>query len=171
MPANSQRLAFIELWTPDREQFRAALLVTNEWTEPVEFRCTSVVRPNRVQKLLWGARLTNHLITQVLGKPLLASLAEPVGLVLVRQRVLLELRTSLECPVVQVLPKDEDETARALSAKTAEPVFLRTHPLYPTDFASAQATLAPGANQVSWLEPFNRCVQALSLAPVDATHG
>lgn len=86
----------------DGKVLRGGALVVDATTEPLEFRCTDGVRPTKLQRILWGARLDGYLATDLVGKPLIKSLRQDVSLVLVREANFLGLREGVDIPVVQL---------------------------------------------------------------------
>ncbi len=176
MPTPPDRIAYVELCGFDRDTFRAAVLVVTADAEPVEFRFTDTARPSRVQKLLWGGRLTAHLVTHVLVKPALDALSVPPSLVVVRRRELLDLRPLVACPVVQLVTTAIDDGCRQLTdaphpfppaadgtpAATPEPVYLRAWKDDPSDLAKALSALSMVAAAVNPGEPFDRVRAAVT---------
>ena len=84
----------------DAKAVRGGALVVDPTTEPLEFRCTDAVRPTRLQRLLWGKRLDGHIAANLIGAPLIKSLSQKFSLVAVKNPDFLELRTTIEIPVV-----------------------------------------------------------------------
>ena len=56
--------------------YRGAILVTDDWGKPLEFRCTPPVKPTAVQRTLYGSTLTPHLLVALIAKPLMDALNE-----------------------------------------------------------------------------------------------
>ncbi len=56
--------------------YRGAILVTDDWGKPLEFRCTAPVKPTAVQRTLYGSTLTPHLLVALIAKPLMDALNE-----------------------------------------------------------------------------------------------
>lgn len=153
-------IAFIEVCTVDRDGYRGAALVVDPSGDPVEFRCTSPVRPTKLQKLLWGKRLTQHLLVHVLGRPLVDALSTLPALLVVRQRLLLGLRPVAGLPTVQLLATAEDAGCRSLGADP--PAFLRAYGDRADDLDLAARHLAPVGRGLPATEPFTRVLQAVA---------
>lgn len=81
-------LTFVD--TPDAGIFGGYLALSGRG-RPLEFRCSTPVEPNRAQKILFGATLRPHLITEIIGTTLLRSLKIPVSLILTDDRAALPL--------------------------------------------------------------------------------
>ena len=75
-------LAFVTLSEVEDGVLRGGILVTDAHGKPVEFRCTSPIRPNTVQRTLYGGTLMPHIAVELVGKPLIQAVqASPdVGL-------------------------------------------------------------------------------------------
>jgi hypothetical protein len=167
------RIAFLDLCPLDRDTFRAAAVVTDRTTAPVEFRYTSPVRPTKLQRTLWGGRLGSHLAVEVLARPLLDALDPPPGLIVVRQRVLLDLRPVVGVPVVQLLGRAEDPGCRLLAdrlpptAGKTEPeaVYLRSWKDGGNDLELAADFLSHAVGVVNPLEVFQRIAAAAAAVP------
>lgn len=154
---------------------RGAALVTDSATQPLEFRCTSAVRPTLLQKTLWGGRLLGHVATELVGKPLLDALANKPSVVLVRKPEFVELRSVLQVPLVQLLRNDELAKASRLAAGDGqddvlqseggqfEAVVLKAHRQYSPDVKASRELLAEVFRSFSVLEPFDRIGNALDL--------
>ena len=50
---------------------RGALLIVDQRGDPLELQVATPVRPNAVQRAIWGDALARHVIVSVLGEPLL----------------------------------------------------------------------------------------------------
>ena len=86
------RIAFLDIMEFDSgEAFRGAVLLTEEQTVPLEFYLTDPLRPNPLQRLLYGAIFEEYLKFEVFGKPLLSNLSTRPDIVLVRESTLLHL--------------------------------------------------------------------------------
>ena len=169
-------LAFLDLKLFENGQcIRGAILVTNSKTDPLEFRCTSPIRPTALQKTLWGSRLTGYIASQLIGKPLLDAVSNKSSLVVVRDASLLELRPLINLPVIQLTP--QEKTGKALrSAKSEddddilkssdgafEAIVMKVHPAHGDDIAIARALLQHASRSFGLLEPFQRIDTALGL--------
>ena len=50
--------------------FVGGLLVTNQLGRPLEFQCTTPVKPNRTQEILYGPTLNSFVCAELIGKTL-----------------------------------------------------------------------------------------------------
>ena len=87
------------------------LLVTNHFGRPLEFQCTTPVRPNRTQEILYGNSLKSFLYGELIGKTLCSRLAIKPDLIIVGQEDLLELRRDNEIPVAYLAPNEKRDLA------------------------------------------------------------
>lgn len=173
---NESHLAYICIEEFEHGQaLRGAALVTDAATEPVEFRCTSAIRPTLLQRTLWGKRLDGYIASRLVGKPLLDALSNSVALVVVRKPEFVELRTLIGIPLVQLLKNQELSMASPVSSATDnddilqsaggqfEPIVLKVHRQHPDDRKSASDVLAEAFRLHNVLEPFERIKNALDL--------
>ena len=97
-PSLSSNLGFLSIHQ-ENGGFVGGYLVTNAWGRPLEFRLSSAVVPNKVQKILYGDTLPGYLCGEVIGKTLIEKTATRVPWVLVDNPMTLDLRMHLEIPV------------------------------------------------------------------------
>lgn len=101
-------------------------LLLNPAARPLEFHCTSPIKPNRAQQILYGPTLEAYLYGEQIGVALVkAAELEPLAVWTDRKPVL-ALRACTSRPVALVLPEppDESPTDRAAegSAEAGQPV-------------------------------------------------
>jgi hypothetical protein len=139
------------------QAIRGASLVTDGKTRPIEFRCTSPIRPNDYQRTLYGETLDEYVFVDLIGVPLITSTQEQLDLVLVEDPRFLGARPSVDLPVVQISRPSGNSDAAAL-------VF-RAHRRYGEEEqrvpGQLQALLEDGRDL---LEPFQRVRTALAQA-------
>src|SRR5690349_4731310 len=83
-------LAYVQV--QDSSSGRGALLITDEATRPLEFRCTTPIKPNSLQRMLYGSTLRSYIAADLVGEPLLRAVQETPAVVLVREPLFLKLR-------------------------------------------------------------------------------
>lgn len=81
------------------------LLVTNQLGRPLEFQCTTPVRPNRTQEILYGPTLTSFICADLIGKTLFDRLQVKPQMILCDQPEMLALRAAISLPVGLILSK------------------------------------------------------------------
>ncbi len=137
-------------------------LVTNPWGRPLEFRLSTAVQPNRVQQILYAGTLVPYICADLIGKTLVEKTAAAVRMVLTDTEAALDLRLSLEVPVVWVEP-DRPEMPRegALRAGRANVCVHRRHP---EDLPAVRETLERLGGMIDLAEPFVRIREAIGEA-------
>lgn len=93
------RLGFLETIEIDGRGHIGGLLVTNLSGRPLEFQCTTPVRPNRTQEILFGDALRPWLLGELIGSTLLERVSIKPGLVITSDPSLLELQNHTTIPV------------------------------------------------------------------------
>lgn len=104
-------------------------LVLNRAGRPLEFHCTTPVKPNRAQQILYGPTLEPYLFGEQIGRALVGkSDVEPEVICTDRQQVL-ALREFIEVPVALVLlggpsaaPDEHDDLADPPLASPDNPI-------------------------------------------------
>ena len=95
--------AFLNLLKNKGESnYIGAVLVTDFFGVPNEFRCTHPVKPTEIQRQLYGSTLERHIGVELCGKPLLLALQKKPSLVLVKMQFLLSVREGSASPVLFV---------------------------------------------------------------------
>jgi hypothetical protein len=102
-------------------------LVLNTAARPLEFHCTAPVRPNRAQEILYGPTLKPFLYGEQIGQALVAKARQRPLWICTDIEHVLELRTVIEIPVVQLLSHDEErsETQSQSPRSASHPDSLR----------------------------------------------
>lgn len=134
------------------------LLVTNKFGRPLEFQCTTPVRANRTQEILYGPTLRPFLLGELIGKTLVDKAAVKPDVVLTEEDDLLELRTHVSQPVAVIEP-----TTVATSSSTARlgRQTLRFHPSHLDDGPRLSSRSSAVPEQADLVEPFERVREAL----------
>jgi hypothetical protein len=138
------------------------LLVANHLGRPVEFQCTTPVRPNRTQEILYGATLQPFLFSELIGRTLFERLNVKPDLILVQQESLLELRHEIPVPVACVV--SPDDTKRDLADQTRIQLgrqLLRFHPDFASDCDHAAQWASRIPHDADLAEPLERVRDAL----------
>ncbi len=77
-------------------------LVTNQWGRPLEFRLTSAVQPNKVQKILYAGTMKSYICSDLIGKTLIDKAGIPICLVVTDTFDSLDLRHCVDFPVAWI---------------------------------------------------------------------
>ena len=150
---------------------RGAFLLTDLDTKPLEFRCTNPIRPTSLQTVLYGEILEQHIITELIGLPLINSLKSRPAVILVTEIEFLGIRPKMDIPIVhltneesvQVPLFEEDAQEQLLHSDSGmfEPILLAAHPKFAQDKEIARDILRELFNSYDILEPFERIDTAL----------
>ncbi len=155
-PSAATHLGFLAM-IREAGSYSGGYLVTNLWGRPLEFRLSTPVQPNRVQQILYGDTLAEHVCSEVIGKTLVEKTATPAAVVLTDCGEALALRRSLDIPVVWIAgPPGESDWTIPSSA-------LRIHSEFPDDAARLQE-LIDRLKGLDLIEPFQRVRDAVAEA-------
>jgi len=174
MKEELNNLAFVTLMEVEDGILRGGILVTDDHGKPVEFRCTSPIRPNPVQRTLYGGTLMPHIAVELVGKPLVQAVQAALDVVLVQNEEFLSLRTRCDKPLLLARRQGEDmqlsedsdksrpeEVLSSPSGKFA-PVVVTCHWDYPNDIAQCKEGLGWMFSNCDLVEPFERVKTALA---------
>jgi hypothetical protein len=166
-------LAFVTLSEVEDGVLRGGILVTDAHGKPLEFRCTSPIRPNAVQRTLYGSTLMPHIAVELVGAPLVKNVQTSPDVVLVQQEEFLTLRTRFDKPLLLARRQGQDmqlseevgkgqpeELLSSPSGKFA-PVVVTCHWDYPGDIAQCKQGLGWTFAICDLVEPFERVKTAL----------
>lgn len=158
---NRSHLGFLRIAQTDHG-YVGGLLVTNHLGRPLEFQCTTPVRPNRTQEILYGPTLEPFIFTELIGKTLFERLGIKPHLLIVQQREILELRRLIDRPLACLVDAVSGETELPDQTRLQlgrQRIFL--HPDFAEDYdrvASVQSQVPADADLV---EPLDRVHDAL----------
>ena len=96
------RLGFLTAVEVPERGYVGGLLVTNRFGRPLEFQCTSPVKPNRTQEILYGPTLVPFVLGELIGRTLLEKVGVKPHLVLTEQPEMLEVRQHVSLPVAYI---------------------------------------------------------------------
>ncbi|MEM9808478.1 MAG: hypothetical protein AAF959_24725 [Cyanobacteria bacterium P01_D01_bin.56] len=102
----------------DGASTRGAMLVTDHDLKPAEFRVTAPVKPNSLQKMLYGELLDEHIYIKLLGVPLLNALEQKPDVVIVSENIFLGLNQEQGIPTVCLLNEEESLIPKGVPNKT-----------------------------------------------------
>jgi hypothetical protein len=157
------RLGFLtSIEVPDHG-YMGGLLVTNRQGRPLEFQCTTPVKPNRTQEILYGPTLVPFLLSDLIGRTLVEKVGVKPDLILTERPEILELRRHVTVPVACVAEPTQDapktEAALALGRQ-----FLRFHAAHESDRESIEKKTSLVPREADLCEPFERVREALQEA-------
>lgn len=159
-------------------------LLVNELARPLEFHCTTPVKPTRAQEILYGAALISYLYGERIGRTLVEKASRTPTAILVDDSRAATVGEFVELPVVSIEPVSSNPDFEEVGIHCVEPhaareprngaVMNRTW-----DLGGRQAKLVSAADknshglaeslrrfagQFDMLEPFERIRQAIEEA-------
>jgi hypothetical protein len=138
--------------------FVGGLLVTNQLGRPLEFQCTTPVKPNRTQEILYGPTLNSFVCAELIGKTLYERLQVKPQVIVSDQPEMLALRTVVALPVCLILPKSNSVSDGMIRAGAH---FLKLHSDFPDDFALVGEIAKSFPADADLIEPLERVREAL----------
>ena len=141
-------------------------LVTNVWGRPLEFRLTTAVQPNRVQQILYGQTLPGYLHGELIGKTLIEKTSSLAALIFTDRQAVLDLRKSLDIPVVWVAPRElcSGEAGMVIKPATETRPGLVANGTFSDDVNRIQPILDQLDANLDLIEPFARIREAIGEA-------
>lgn len=150
-------------------------LVTNQWGRPMEFRLSTAVQPNRVQKILYAGTLQPYICSEVIGKTLVEKTGIPVDMIITDTPSALDLRLKVDVPVVWIAQAEqisERETPPGddiAPPENAPPILnvnnsLHCHGHFPEDVEAINEMLNKLVGVLDLSEPFFRVREAMGEA-------
>lgn len=153
------RLGFLAAVEVEGRGYVGGLLVTSQNGRPLEFQCTTPVKPDRTQEILYGAMLRPWLLGELIGRTLLDRVSIKPDMVLTADPDVLELRNHTDIPVACTLADAARATDTIAELGGRQ---LRFHQSHQDDskFVGKQSHLIP--NQADLEEPLERVQEALN---------
>jgi len=154
------RLGFMATLEVDGRGYVGGLLVTSHNGRPLEFQCTTPVKPDRTQEILYGRSLKPWLLGELIGGTLLKRVAIKPDLVVVRGEEMLELRNHTETPVAclnEIAPDPTTTNTPTIGGRRLQ--FHGDHSA-DSEFVESKAHLVP--SQADLEEPMERVYEALT---------
>jgi hypothetical protein len=185
-PSPEPSFGFLSTLESPEYGYFGGYLIVSPLGRPLEFHCTSPVRPSRAQEILYGPTLQSYLLGEQLGGALLKAAKFPPRLVLTDAPAMLSARPQANSPMAHVLsrvpiksPTTEELVDKSCDivafASSAEVSRLRHvggqieaggyELLLPTGFEAEQHAIAELVEQLSQhvdlAEPFGRIHEAI----------
>jgi hypothetical protein len=160
--ANENRLHLGFLRVAETDQgYVGGLLVTNHLGRPLEFQCTTPVRANRTQQILYGPTLEPFIYSELIGKTLFERLSIRPQVIIMQQVNLLELRRQIEVPVLCLIegnpPRDLPDQQRVQLGRQ----LFQLHADFGEDLEKTQGLQKRVPGEADMLEPLERVSDAL----------
>ena len=141
------------------------LLITNQHGRPLEFQCTTPVKPNRTQEILYGETLRPWLLGELIGSTLIDRVSIKPDLIVTSDANILELRNHTSIPVACT---DETSSPQRMNSNgdSAEVKVgtkrLRFHDGHSTDAGIIEKRRHLIPDQADLGEPLERVREALA---------
>lgn len=177
--ADEGRLGYLTVQaSADAHAFAGGLLTTDSELRPLDFRCTTAVRPTPLQKVLYGDIFRQHLFVDLLGLTLVRAADPQPDLVLFQDPALLYLQRKLEAmPALWTVAEtgtaggatDEvrppvDTQHLTITGLSGSTIGIFVYPGYGERIVQVKALLEGVATYFDLLEPFRRMPQLLAQA-------
>jgi len=161
-PNAGVRLGFLRILELDGGGYVGGMLVTNQLGRPLEFQCTTPVKPNQTQVILYGPTLAPFVYAELIGKTLFARLDVKPQLIVIDQTPLLELRLHVPATVAQLFdPQTESSVLPDETRLQCGRQHLKFHADCPHDRDDAAERLAALPADADLREPLERVSEAL----------
>ncbi len=144
-PTSLSIFAFLSVLDVGEPGFIGGLLLLNRSGRPVEFHCTTPVRANRAQQILYGPTLRPYLFAEQIGTALLGKMKSKPDILFTDCAAIFELRDTLHKPVVLV-----HSGTVVTSGAEDSPTFASTNP---TALPSPHSPSLPPSTSFSSMEP------------------
>lgn len=156
--APKAQLGFLGVVNVAGTGFVGGLLVTNQLGRPLEFQCTTPVRANRTQEILYGPTLTSFVCAELIGKTLVDRLQVKPQLIVTDQPEILALRTVTSLPVALILKKGTPASEGTIRAGAHQ---LQLHADYASDREAVTEIAKSFPGDADLIEPLERVREAL----------
>ncbi len=107
----SKSIGFLTLHETEKAEYIASFLITDFKGIPIEFRCTHPLKPDAVQRSLYGESLLAYIGVEACGKPLMKAMKNKPKLLFVDKPFLLKLDEQAPCPTIFVKEAEGEEAA------------------------------------------------------------
>jgi hypothetical protein len=163
------RLGFMTAVEIGDRSYVGGLLITDRFGRPLEFQCTTPVKPNRTQELLYGPTLVPFILGDLLGKALLDRVSVKPLLVMTSRIEMLQLRTKVDVPIIYDEASSETDSKatqseQPVAKEQAVPIgrqTFRTHEDFTDDRSTVEQISQQLSNDANMHEPLERVGDAL----------
>lgn len=154
-------VGFLAILETDTHGIFGGYLVVDTQGRPLEFHCTTPVKPNRAQEILYGPTLLPYLYGEQIAGALVAKAKLKPQAILVDAAPTLAVREHVELPVGLLLKEDDTEGAKLLASFELKNHRLATAIDYSADQGPLAAALEPMLQRLDLNEPFGRIHDAI----------
>ena len=154
------RLGFMAAMEVEGKGHVGGLLITSHTGRPLEFQCTTPVKPDRTQEILYGRSLRPWLLGELIGSTLLKRVAIKPDMVVVRDEEMLELRNHTDTPVACLHEATASHAESNSQTVGGRQLHFHSEHSADSEFVESRAHLVPG--QADLEEPLDRVHEALA---------
>ena len=108
---SKQTLGFLTVVEHSQYGLFGGYLLLNAAGRPLEFHCTTPIKPNRAQEILYGPTLNSFLYGEQIGRTLIQQGSKTPTVVCTDREPALAAREFVSMPLALVLPTEEPTTA------------------------------------------------------------
>ncbi|MDA1017870.1 MAG: hypothetical protein O3A00_25860 [Planctomycetota bacterium] len=174
------RIGFLATVELPKLGFVGGMLVTNHLGRPLEFQCTTPVKPNRSQEILYGPTLRPFVLSELIGKTLFERTSVKPHAVFVESPDALDLREHISVPVAlcessragtaseapdSSVPLDSDSASKPQATQSKIRIgqqTLRFHHAHADDSTTIERHKTGVPDTADFCEPFERVREALN---------
>ena len=176
MPQPQSSFGFLTTLEDQTHGYFGGLLVISERGIPLEFHCSTPVKPSKAQEILYGATLRSYVLGELIGQALLKQIQAEFEVLLTDQAEMLELELLIPQPVALIEKKAAATNSSAEGLPGEAPVLASETPFPQIELnrflirgsvssnwtvQSIQSALAKLVTYVELDEPFERIHEAI----------
>jgi len=160
------KLAFIH-FVEIADKHIAGILITEENTKPLEFRTTTDVEIDELQRILYGDALKEVLYKENFAIDLINAVKEEFDVLLTKEKEILSIRNKIDKPVVHISKFDPFKAMDKYSVKISntvgrfDPLVLKVNRKDEDRLNEIAQKLQEIYKAYNLLEPFNRIEKAI----------
>ncbi|MDR0337144.1 MAG: hypothetical protein LBI18_08655 [Planctomycetaceae bacterium] len=106
-----EKLGFLTVIDQPRTGLIGGYLILNQSGRPLEFHCTTPLKPNRTQEILYGNTLKPFLYGEQIAQTLLVRAKVPVAYILTNTAAVLAVQEHIDTPVFYVFEPETKQVA------------------------------------------------------------
>ncbi len=150
------KLGFLTAIGGREKGYVAGLLVTNQFGRPLEFQCTTPVKPNRTQQILYGPTLVPFIMGELIARTLVEKVGVKPELILTDRTEILDLRNHVSTPMFCIVEESETDDSVTIGQQT-----FRAHSSFLSDHEMIAEQIASMLSHADLAEPLERVRMAL----------
>jgi hypothetical protein len=158
---------YIDFYEKENENIRFGVLIVDKKLKPIEFRITSKIALNELQKIIYGETLKEALFIEKVGADLLNSIESDYKYIFCKEKILLNLRNKFSKPIFflekfdEFKPKDRYSLKVTSSTNKFDPILLHFSAVDEKEVSTLSRELSEIFKYSDIMEPFRRIEKAL----------